>query len=385
MSRREQEALAAGAEGELSRLIARIDPVDGVAAAAARDRWNAIGKPVGGLGLLEDAVCRMAAAQAASGTAAAPDAFPTVEAAPRALAVFCADNGVVAEGVTQAPCSVTAVGARSLGAGTACVCQMARAAGCAVRVVDVGMARPVDAPGVEDRAVRRGTGDIATGPAMTREEAARAMITGAEVVRELASGGCRLIAAGEMGIGNTATSAAVASALLGRDPAELTGTGSGLPAGGLARKVAVIRRALGVNGLAPGATGAGPRDPLAVIAAVGGLDIAAMCGFYLGAAAERVPVVLDGLISCAAALAAARLAPACAGYLLASHEPSEPAAPALLTELGLRAPLRAGLHLGEGTGAVALMPLLDLALAVYRSAATFEDLAMDAYDPADAS
>lgn len=394
-------------EAWLKGLCGTIRPSDGEASRAAWARWDAIGKPIGGLGLLEDIVCRMAAIQAgfqqagcqragvrireragssdASRTAVAspnveaaarPKPMSRVDAVPRALAVFCADNGVVAQGVSQVGSEVTAISARSLAAGTASVCRMAQVARCDVRVVDVGIKRASherEIEGVEDRSVMPGTADIAEGPAMSRSQALRAMAVGVQVAQELSRAGYRLVAAGEMGIGNTTTSAAVACTLLGRDPGELVGTGSGLPKGGLAKKAAVVERALAVN--APD-----PRDPLGVLAAVGGLDIAAMTGFYLGAAAESVPALLDGVISCTAALVAARLCPPVTDYLIASHVSREPAATAILAELGLAAPIAAGLHLGEGTGAIALMPLIDQALAVYEHAATFDELSMRAYE-----
>ena len=182
-----------------------------------------------------------------------------------------------------------------------------------------------------------------------------------------------VLLAGEMGIANTTTSAAVACALLGGDPERLTGRGAGLSSEGLARKVSVVRRALEVN--RPYAD-----DALDVIAKVGGFDIAAMCGFYLGSAASKRPAILDGFISCVAALCAVRLAPEVRGYLIASHLSAEPAAKEVLLALDLKAPIHARLHLGEGTGAVALLPLIDLGLAVYGDSRTFSTAGIEAYE-----
>ncbi|MDN0069845.1 nicotinate-nucleotide--dimethylbenzimidazole phosphoribosyltransferase [Collinsella ihumii] len=347
----------------LRALTARIRPADAQARAAARSHWAAVAKPLGALGLLEDAVCTLAAAQ---GT-------PHPVSAPRALAVFFADNGVVAEGISQSGQEVTLTAAHNICGGTASVSCMARVADCAVVPVDVGMAEPVDDARMHVCAPMRGTADIALGPACPRDTVLRAIGVGAHVAGLLADAGARVLAAGEMGIGNTTTSAAVASALTGAAPELTVGRGAGLTSEGLARKRAVVERALRVNQVDACA------DAVDVLAAVGGLDIAAMCGLYLGAAAHGCPAVLDGVISCTAALAAVRVAPELSGYLVASHCSSEPAARLLLDELRLCAPLQAGMHLGEGTGAMALLPLLDMALAVYDEAASFDACGMDAY------
>lgn len=360
----ELDGRTAGGSGKaLAWALANARPADDAAVRRARARWDGIAKPLGGLGLLEDAVCRMAGAQRTD----------EVMARPRAVAVFFADNGVVAQGVTQSGQEVTATVARNMAAGTTSVCRMAQAADCAVVPVDVGMAVDVDAPRVRRAKARYGTGDITRGPATTREEALAAVETGISCARACVAAGARLLAAGEMGIGNTTTSAAVASALTGAAPELTVGRGAGLTSEGLARKRAVVERALRVNQVDACA------DAVDVLAAVGGLDIAAMCGLYLGAAAHGCPAVLDGVISCTAALAAVRVAPELSGYLVASHCSSEPAARLLLDELGLCAPLQAGMHLGEGTGAMALLPLLDMALAVYDEAASFDACGMDAY------
>ena len=344
-------------------VVASIVPADEGAARATKAAWDAVAKPLGGLGLLEDIVCRIAAAQHT----------PDFDVSKRAVAVFCADNGVVAEGVTQSESSVTTAVARNLCTKTTSVCLMAAAAGCDVVPVDVGMVDDVDDARLIIEKTANGTDNIAIGPAMTREACLFAFEAGMRLARGLSDDGYGLLAAGEMGIGNTTTSAAVACALLGEAPEIMVGRGAGLSTEGLARKVAAVGRALAVN--APDAD-----DPVGVIAKVGGFDIAAMCGFYLGAASAHVPAILDGVISCVAALAAVRIAPGAAGYLIASHTSSEPAAVRVLSSLGMEAPITAGMHLGEGTGAVALMPLIDQALAVFESSASFADTGIDAYE-----
>ena len=348
---------------ELARTVAGIAPADAQARAAAQAQWDSIAHPLGGLGAMEDVVARIAAVQ---GNA-------DVDAFPRVLAVFFADNGVVAEGVSQSGQEVTLAVARNMCEGATSACRMAAFAGCEVAPVDVGMAVPLDDARMTCANVRRGSGNIACGAAMARKDALRAMEAGIAVARGLVRAGARLLAAGEMGIGNTTTSAAVAAVLLGVPAADVVGRGAGLDDAALARKRAVVERAIALN--APDAA-----DPVDAIAKVGGFDIAALAGFYLGAAACRTPAVLDGVISCTAALAACRIVPRAADALIGSHASSEPAAEKLLRALGIEVPLRAGMHLGEGAGAMAFLPLIDSALCVYRDGKTFSATGMKAYE-----
>ncbi len=348
----------------LDELLHRITPPDRDAARRARAHWDSRAKPLGSLGLLEDALVRIAAITGSE----------VIELSPRTLLVFCADNGVVAHGVSQCGPEVTATVARSLAAGTSTVCHMAALAGCAVVPVDMGILHFPGAPGVVDRRVRDGTADCTSGPAMTQEECEQAILAGAALVEEQAHTGTRLICTGEMGIGNTTTSAAVASVLLSRPAKTVTGYGAGLSDAGLRRKIHTVETALAVNQ-------PDPADILDVLSKVGGLDIAALCGAFLGGAACRVPVVIDGFISAVAALCAVRLCPASRKAMLASHVSAEPAGSLLLHSLGRSPLICAGMRLGEGTGAVAALPLLDMALTVYRDNCTFADLGMAAYTP----
>lgn len=348
----------------LQQAIAAVQPPCEDSREAARRRFSDIAIPLGSLGLLQDAVAQLAAIQRT--------VRPSI--AKRAVVMFCADNGVVAQGVAQSGPDVTAAVARALGAGESTVCRMAQPARCAVTAVDVGILDFPGAPGVWDRRIRNGTADIAQGPAMRREECVRALLAGTQVAAEGKARGASILAAGEMGIGNTTTTAAVACALLGGSPEAWVGRGAGLSGEGLRRKRAAVQAALAVNR-------PDPKDPVDVLSKVGGLDIAALCGFYLGCAAERVPVLLDGAISAAAALCAVRLCPAARGALLASHVSAEPVGRPLLEALGLEPLLDAGLRLGEGSGAVAALPLLDMALAVYHGGQTFGRLGIDAYTP----
>ena len=348
----------------LAAVLAAVTPPSLQARSQARARWDSLAKPLGSLGLLEDAVTSIAALTGS----------PDVRLDRRVLVVACADNGVVAQGVTQCGSEVTAVVAQALAEGRSTVCAMARLTRCEVLPVDVGVRDFAGAPGVLDRRVRNGTADISKGPAMTRAECERAVLAGIDLVGDLAARGTDIVATGEMGIGNTTTATAVACALLDTDPSAMTGRGAGLSDEGLARKKAAIARALAVN--APNAS-----DPLGVLAVVGGLDIALLSGVFVGCAYHRVPALVDGFISAVAALAAVRLCPNASKALLASHGSAEPAAASVLGALGLQPPIMASMRLGEGTGAVAALPLLDMALAVYGGGTTFDGLGIEPYVP----
>lgn len=348
----------------LEELINSIPAPDDAARREAQARWDAIAKPLGSLGLLEKAVTDIAALRA----------DPNVRLDRRTLLVFCADNGVVARGVTQCGSEVTARVAVALAEGRSTVSPMARAANCEVLPVDMGMRDFPGHPGVLDLRVQNGTGDIGVEPAMTREACLCAVLAGASLARRFAREGTDILLLGEMGIGNTTTAAAVTASLLALPPEAVCGRGAGLSDAGLARKRQTVADALALHR-------PDPTDPIDVLAKLGGLDLAALCGAYLGAASMRVGAVVDGFIGAAAALCAVRLCPRARYAMLASHVSAEPASGALLDALKLRAPICAELRLGEGSGAVALLPLLDMALAVYRSGQSFEKLGIAAYVP----
>ncbi len=348
----------------LTEILEKIPGPDEAARAACLTRWDALAKPLGSLGLLEIALAQIAAITG----------NPDISLARRALLVLCADNGVVAQGVTQTDSSVTAAVARALAAGESTVCHMAQVARCQVIPVDMGILDFSPAPGVWDRRVRNGTGDITCGPAMTRAQCIRAVELGAQLVWDCKQAGAAILATGEMGIGNTTTSSAAASVLLGVEAEAVTGRGAGLSDAGLARKIAAIRQAVACNR-------PDPQDPVGVLHKVGGLDIAGLCGVFLGGALYRVPILIDGFISGVAALCAVRLCPRAGYAMLASHVSAEPAGHLVLDALGLRPLITAGMRLGEGSGAVAALPLLDMALAVYGSGQTFGHLGIAAYTP----
>ena len=350
-------------ETTLSQLNTRIGPLDKNAMAEAQRRWDSIAHPLNSLGMLERDIIRIAGITG----------DPNVDLSKKAVVAMCADNGVVAEGVTQTGQEVTAIVTENMSKGDTSVCCMARIAGAEVIPVDIGVARPVTGENIRQCCVRRGTANMTKGPTMSREEAAKAVMTGILLVEELKQVGFRLLATGEMGIGNTTTSSAIVSVLLGKDPAEVTGRGAGLTSEGLERKIQAIRTAIAVN--QPDSA-----DPLDVLHKVGGLDIAGLAGVFLGGAIHRVPVLVDGFISSAAALVAAAICPAAKDYMLASHASNEPAGRMVLETLGLTPFLHAGMCLGEGTGAVAVMPLLDMGAAVYREMCTFAATDIEAYE-----
>lgn len=348
----------------LDTLLSGITGPDTVAMSSALRHWDSLAKPLGSLGVLEENLVQIAGL---TGSA-------EIHLDSRCMIVLCGDNGVIAQGVSQSDASVTTAVAAALGQGTSTVNFMAEKAGCRVLPVNIGMAEPEPIPGVLQCSVRKGTEDITLGPAMSREECIRAILTGADLVRCEKEQGTELICVGEMGIGNTTTTAAVTAVLLHTSPEILTGRGAGLSDEGLARKLHAVQRAIAVN--APN-----PQDPIDVLAKVGGLDLAGLCGICLGGAYYGVPVLLDGVITNAAALCAVRLCPNSKKALLASHVSTEPAAGLVLKALGLKTMISAGLHLGEGSGAVLALSLLDQALAVYNSGHTFGHLGIEAYTP----
>lgn len=348
---------------DLNGINSRLTGLDEAAVTASLERWSVVAKPLKSLGALEDLVAQIAGVIGEA----------RFDIGKRALVVMCADNGVIAQGVTQTDELITALVAADLAKGCSSANLMARVARVDVIPVDVGVKNPPDAPGLISRRVAAGTRDFTSGPAMTRGQALQAVGVGIETARECREKGYRLIATGEMGIGNTTTSAAVAAALLGCEPREITGRGAGLSDEGLKRKVAAIEKGIAVN--RPDAD-----DALDVLGKLGGFDIAAMAGLFIGGALERLPVVIDGVISAVAALVACRLCPGCAFAMIPSHMSAEPAARRVFGELGLEPVIRAGMRLGEGTGALCLFPLLDMAMALY-DGLVFSDIGMEAYTP----
>jgi nicotinate-nucleotide--dimethylbenzimidazole phosphoribosyltransferase len=341
----------------LRQTIAAIAPLDAAAAAAARERQGRLTKPPGSLGVLE-----AVSVQLAGLTGQCPPPLPE----PAAVAIFAADHGVHAQGVTPWPQEVTAQMVGNFLGGGAVINALAAQAGAEVVVVDVGVAADLDpAPGLLARKVRRGTRDMTAAPALTRDEALASLEIGIEVARSLVAAGNRCLLTGDMGIANTTASAALVAAFTGALPAEVTGRGTGADDETLARKIAVVDRALALHR-------PDPRDPVGVLAAIGGLEHGALAGFVLGAAATRTPVVLDGVIACSAALVARALAAESSAAMIAGHRSVEPGASVALRALGLTPLVDLDLRLGEGSGAVLALPLVQGAARVLRDVATFD-------------
>jgi nicotinate-nucleotide--dimethylbenzimidazole phosphoribosyltransferase len=341
----------------LETTLAAIRPADAAAMAAARELQARLTKPAGSLGALEELSVRL------SGLAGScPPPMPQ----PATVAVFAGDHGVHAQRVTPWPQEVTAQMVANFVAGGAVVNAFARQAGADVMVVDVGVAIPLHGgTNLLDANVRRGTRDMTVQSALTRDEARAAVEVGIGVADALVEAGAACLLTGDMGIANTTPAAALIAAFTGSDPAEVTGRGTGIDDPTYTRKVAVVTAALHRH--APD-----PADPLGVLAAVGGLEHAALAGFVLGAAAHRVPVVLDGVIAVSAALAAAAFAPDAVAAMVAGHRSVEPGATVALAHLGLVPLLDLGMRLGEGSGAVLALPIVASAVRVLHDVATFD-------------
>lgn len=341
----------------LDDTIAAIAPPDAAAMALARDRQERLTKPPGSLGVLEELSVRLAGL-----AGQCPPPLPE----PAVVAIFAGDHGVHAQQVTPWPQEVTAQMVANFLASGAVVNAIAAQAGAEVCVIDVGVAADLPAaPGLLPRKVRPGTADMTAGPAMSRGEAVRAIEVGIETARDLVAAGNRCLLTGDMGIANTTASAALIAVFTGAEAGQVTGRGTGIDDATWTRKVEVVRRALALHQ-------ADPADPVGALAAFGGLEHAAIAGFLLGAAALRVPVVLDGVIACAAALAACAAAPQVAGCLIAGHLSTEPGAGRALAALGLRPLLDLDLRLGEGSGAALALPIVQSAARVLRDVATFD-------------
>ena len=352
---------------QLEKRLEGIVPPDRAAEREAWKRWDSVAKPLRSLGVLEEAI------------ASAAGIFGTwqVDFGKKAVVILCADNGIVEEGISQTGKEVTAVVTSNFTRGDSCVCLMAESAGAQVFPVDIGVEKELCGLGEKypliHKNVRRGTRNFLKEPALTEEETVQALEIGIDLVKDLKNQGYGLIATGEMGIGNTTTSSAVASVFLDRSVEEMTGRGAGLSGDGLNRKINAIRKAIEVNQ-------PDPKDAIGVLAKVGGFDIAGMAGMFLGGAALGVPVVIDGFISCVAALIAQRICPLAGEYMIASHVSKEPAARLILEALGKEAVIHGEMCLGEGSGAVTLFPFLDMGIAVYDSMSTFEDIHVEQYE-----
>ena len=356
----------------LSRLLESIAVPDDDALVAARRHLDTLTKPPGSLGRLEELAARLAVLRGGAPRVESPVVF-----------VFAGDHGVVAEGVSAYPQSVTAQMVENFLAGGAAINVLARQAGARVVVADFGVVislvpRPPSQPRTQfvSCKIAPGTANMASGPAMSREQAVAAIEAGIALAEEAAEAGADLFAIGEMGIGNTTAASAITAALTGADVERVTGRGTGVDDATWRRKVGVVRLALAINH-------PNPADGLAVLAALGGFEIAGLVGVILAGAARRVPVAVDGFIATSAALVATALAPAAHHALFAAHRSAEPGHAIALTHLGLEPYLELGLRLGEGTGAALFIHLARAACRIYGEMATFKSAGVDgAIEPA---
>lgn len=337
--------------------------------------WDMIAKPLNSLGLFEKAVTKIAGISGC---------FENLKLDKKALVVMCSDNGVVKEKISQTDQEVTAEVSENFTKKETSSAVMSQGLNVDLYPIDLGIYRDIDNSyksedkklepfKITDRKISYGTKNIAEEPAMTRKEALEAIKTGMNAVKELKEKGYKIIATGEMGIGNTTTSSAAASVLLGKNPEEVTGRGAGLTTEMLKHKIEIIKKAIEIN--KPDAS-----DPIDIVSKVGGYDIAAMMGMFIGAAVYRIPVVIDGVISAVSALAAVRLEPIVQKFILPSHVSNEPAGKMLMEALDLEPFITAHMCLGEGTGALMLFPMLDAALNVYNDMKTFENVGIKQYE-----
>lgn len=348
----------------LQQTLESIRPLNVKAMGDAQARLDSLTKPLGSLGRLEELIVRIAGINDTH--------MPKVDK--KTVVIMCADNGVTDEGVSSCPKSVTASVTRNFTKGITGINVLSSYAGADIMVVDIGVDADIEHVGILNRKISKGTQNMAEGPAMTKEQALLAIKTGMDITAGLKQKGINLLGTGEMGIGNTTTSSAVAAVLTGKSLDLLVGKGSGLTSAGLQKKQDVIRRAIEINRPDPG-------DPLDVLSKLGGYDIAGLAGCFLGAAVQRIPIVIDGFISSVAALVAARLKPESQYFMLPSHGSAEPGSIAVLEAIGFKPVLNLDMRLGEGTGAALAFLLIDAAFAAYEKMGTFGDAAIEQYHP----
>lgn len=347
----------------LEKTVQSITELNQAAMEKAQKRVDSLIKPPGSLGRLESLAVQVAGITG----------NPRPEIKDRAVIVMAGDHGVLAEGVSVAPQEITYQMLHAFVGGVAGIGVLSRLAGAKMVVVDVGVACPVEITGVLSKKVRPGTDNIARGPAMTREEAVRALEVGIEVALEEINSGATLLALGDMGIGNTTPSSAILSVLAGVAPEEATGRGTMINDKVLSTKATAVGSAIRVNN-------PDPKDPLDVLAKVGGLEIAGLAGVVLGAAAQKTPVLIDGFITTAAAMIAAAIKPECKNYMIASHLSGEQGHRLMLEHLGLVPMISLDMRLGEGTGAVLAMQLVEAAVRTLNEMASFNEAGVSDLD-----
>lgn len=345
----------------LRETLEKIKPANQEVMQNTLKQWNSIAMPLNSLGRLQEVIVRISGMTETT----------QVNLKKKGLIVMCADNGVVEEGVTQSGQEVTKIVAENFLQEKTTASILCKQTGTDIFPVDIGI---VTDSTIINHKIAYGTKNMTKEPAMTREEVVQALEVGIHMVEQLKKEGYGILATGEMGIGNTTTSSAITAVLLEADPAKVTGRGAGLSSAGLERKIAAIQKAITLHK-------PNKNDVIDVLSKVGGLDIAGLCGVFLGGAALRVPIVADGFISCVAALCAIHMCPMVRDYVITSHKSKEPATAMVLEALDIPVFLDCDMCLGEGTGAVSIFPLIDMALAVYYGMCTFADNQMDNYVP----
>lgn len=325
--------------------------------------WDKVAKPIDGMGRFETLTAQIGAIQGKE----------TIEISKKAVIIMCADNGIVEEGISQSGQEVTLAVLKNMAEKKSSVGKMAELIGADTIPVDIGVNHKGNIPGVLDKKLLYGTRNFKNQPAMTEEETIKAIFTGIEIVWDCKENGYQLLATGEMGIGNTTTSSAITAALLGCEVAEVTGRGAGLSDEKLRHKQEIIENAIKKYELKKA-------DALQILRTVGGLDIAGLTGVCIGGALFQIPIVLDGVISMVAALLAEHIAAGTKSYLIPSHKGKEPAVKLLMNTLKLEPVIDGNMALGEGTGAVMMFSLLDMALRVYQDRTTFSDIQIEPYE-----
>ncbi len=348
---------------ELKVLINSIESLDKEAMVKAKYYLDHLSKPIGSLGVLEDLVVKLSGIKGSR----------VKGINKKTIVVMCADNGIEAEGVSSCPREVTATVTENMADRTTAVCKLSEFYKSDVEIVDIGVDKDFDDPRILNRKIRYGTSNMSKGPAMTREEAVKAIKIGIEVVRDLKEKGYDLIGTGEMGVGNTATSAAIISVFSGIDSDIIVGKGSGLTDEGLAHKRRMVKKSLEVNN-------PNREDALDVLSKIGGFDIAGLCGVFLGGALFKIPVVIDGLIASAAALCAKRICPKAGEYMIGSHLSAEPGAQYALETLGVMPLFSLGMRLGEGTGCPIAFGIIEGAIYTMNNMASFNEAGVDISD-----
>lgn len=350
----------------LENYLKKITGLDEQAMQKAQEHWDNLAKPLRSLGRLEDMLVQLAGITGSAN-------FSTMKTMKKAVLIFCADNGIVEEHVTQTGREVTARVTRNFTKGIATVNSLARICHADVFPIDIGIAEDLNCSGLDIRKIAYGTKNFLKESAMTQEQCEQAILTGINLVEEKKKQGYDLMITGEMGIGNTTTSSAILSVLEEVNPEFVTGRGAGLTSEGIAHKIEIIKKA--INFHKPD-----KNNVLDVMTKLGGFDICGMTGVFLGGAIYHVPVMIDGFISAVSANCAVKLAPACKNYIYASHCSAEPAGKLALDAIGLKAYLNCEMCLGEGTGAVIGAKLFDFALRAYHEVADFQTAEIEKYE-----